>query len=606
MSSTNITLLLGQYTQVVSDADSAATVTVFKPCNYIFATTQPAASVIGHQLKEYDRLPISAFGAGVKLWIKPDSESTLAAVTKIADATVANGTASGGGGGGGAGDASAANQVTGNTSLASIDTKTPALASGRVPVDGSGVTQPVSAAALPLPTGASTSANQTTGNTSLATIATNTTSAATSTKQSDGSQKTQIVDGSGNVIAATSNALNVNLSSGGFATASNQATANTSLSTIATNTTSIATAANQATGNTSLATIATNTGNGATSANQTNGTQLTKITNGTQSADTVVGDTGLNGLVTGSTLLNVAFTTTTNQAVASTNVGAMRYVSVKFTSLGTSATNTFQYSDDNTTWTNLSLWSVTASTNAASGSVLQSAGGNFVGVIPGKYFRINVTGISASSTTGMVTLSNTPLHTMTAVQISSFGGQTLAVSQSGTWTAQPGNTQNTTPWRISEQPFSVTTNFTRPADTTQYAVGDAMSNSTSAPTQLSFTVGSANQSGTIEQVTVLSSVKGSPLAQLMAWIVGSTLASATFLDNAAIEIDTTTFVKDISAIPLVETANTAAKARMSASNLKIPFTADSSGNLYMLLSLLNTYTPASGEVLTVVVKGTLR
>jgi len=35
-------------------------------------------------------------------------------------------------------------QTTGNTSLASIDTKTPALVVGRVPVDGSGVTQPVS------------------------------------------------------------------------------------------------------------------------------------------------------------------------------------------------------------------------------------------------------------------------------------------------------------------------------------------------------------------------------------------------------------------------------------------------------------------------------
>lgn len=34
---------------------------------------------------------------------------------------------------------------------------------------------------------------------------------ATSTKQSDGSQKTQIVDGSGNVIASTTNALNVNV-----------------------------------------------------------------------------------------------------------------------------------------------------------------------------------------------------------------------------------------------------------------------------------------------------------------------------------------------------------------------------------------------------------
>jgi len=59
-------------------------------------------------------------------------------------------------------------------------------------VDGSAVTQPISAASLPLPS-----------------------TAATSTKQSDGSQKTQVVDGSGNVIGATSNALDVNVKSGG-------------------------------------------------------------------------------------------------------------------------------------------------------------------------------------------------------------------------------------------------------------------------------------------------------------------------------------------------------------------------------------------------------
>lgn len=40
--------------------------------------------------------------------------------------------------------ATATNQVTGNSTLSSINTKTPALVSGRVPVDGSGVTQPVS------------------------------------------------------------------------------------------------------------------------------------------------------------------------------------------------------------------------------------------------------------------------------------------------------------------------------------------------------------------------------------------------------------------------------------------------------------------------------
>lgn len=43
-----------------------------------------------------------------------------------------------------AGLATGAKQDTGNNSVASIDTKTPALVGGRVPVDGSGVTQPVS------------------------------------------------------------------------------------------------------------------------------------------------------------------------------------------------------------------------------------------------------------------------------------------------------------------------------------------------------------------------------------------------------------------------------------------------------------------------------
>lgn len=57
---------------------------------------------------------------------------------------------------------------------------------GRLKVDGSAVTQPVSAVSLPLPTGASTSALQTTGNTSVGSI---------DTKLTDGTQKTKLTDG---------------------------------------------------------------------------------------------------------------------------------------------------------------------------------------------------------------------------------------------------------------------------------------------------------------------------------------------------------------------------------------------------------------------------
>ncbi len=56
------------------------------------------------------------------------------------------------------GFATSARQDTGNTSLSSIDGKLPALVSSRVPVDGSGVTQPVSGTVTANP-GASSSAN---------------------------------------------------------------------------------------------------------------------------------------------------------------------------------------------------------------------------------------------------------------------------------------------------------------------------------------------------------------------------------------------------------------------------------------------------------------
>jgi hypothetical protein len=75
--------------------------------------------------------------------------------------------------------ATSALQTTGNTSLSNIDGKLPALVSNRVPVDGSGVTQPVSAASLPLPSGASTEAT-------LVAVEVDTTAIATSTSAING------------------------------------------------------------------------------------------------------------------------------------------------------------------------------------------------------------------------------------------------------------------------------------------------------------------------------------------------------------------------------------------------------------------------------------
>lgn len=68
------------------------------------------------------------------------------------------------------GASTSALQTTGNSSLSSIDTKVPSgltVTSTRLLTDGSGVTQPISAASLPLPSGASTLAEQQTQTTSL-------------------------------------------------------------------------------------------------------------------------------------------------------------------------------------------------------------------------------------------------------------------------------------------------------------------------------------------------------------------------------------------------------------------------------------------------------
>jgi hypothetical protein len=107
-------------------------------------------------------------------------------------------------------------------------------ASSALKVDGSAVTQPVSAASLPLPSGAATSSNQTNGNqitqvSSLPAIPTGTNSIGTVGLNAGTNTVGSLLNISGTISLPT-----------GAATAANQATANSSLSTIATNTTPLA------------------------------------------------------------------------------------------------------------------------------------------------------------------------------------------------------------------------------------------------------------------------------------------------------------------------------------------------------------------------------
>jgi hypothetical protein len=85
------------------------------------------------------------------------------------------------------------------------------------------------------------------------------TNAATSVKQSDGSQKTQIVDGSGNVIASTSNALNINITNSSLAVTQSGNWDIRNISGTVSLPTGASTSSLQTTGNTSLNSIDTKT-----------------------------------------------------------------------------------------------------------------------------------------------------------------------------------------------------------------------------------------------------------------------------------------------------------------------------------------------------------
>jgi hypothetical protein len=170
-------------------------------------------------------------------------------------------------------------------------------------------TLPISAASLPLPTGAATSALQTTGNTSLATIVTNTTGIATAANQTTGNTSlssilanqtngTQVTTITGTVPLPTGSATAANQTNGSQITQISQTTPGTTNGVVVNSSalpTGASTSALQTTGNTSLATIATN---------QTSGSQQTQIVNQAAQAITqtalTVGTTAVRLTVSGS------------------------------------------------------------------------------------------------------------------------------------------------------------------------------------------------------------------------------------------------------------------------------------------------------------------
>lgn len=150
---------------------------------------------------------------------------------------------------------------------------------------------------------------------------------------------------------------------------------------------------------------------------------------------------------------------------------------------------------------------------------------------------------------------------------------------------------------------TVATDVTRPADTTAYAINDALSDSTSAPTTGGFTFTSAARtsggSGVITDATICTAADQGTLLQGEIMIFNQAVTNIN--DNSAFAITDAEAKTLIGKIPftLEDIGN---NGWFHAQNLSIGFTCVGTANLRFLIRVKNAYTPISAEVFTFTLK----
>ncbi len=223
-----------------------------------------------------------------------------------------------------------------------------------------------------------------------------------------------------------------------------------------------------------------------------------------------------------------------------------------------------------------------------------------------QYQRVKITDGAADSTTHLHVLAEDEAHTS-----GDTGIMALAVRQ-----ATPANLSGTDgdyePLQVNAGrlwvsplgfPVTVQTDVTRPADTTAYAINDAISNSTTSPTSGGFTLSNiARASGGSVLITdVLVNTSADPATPLQGEIFLFNTSVTNINDNAAFAVSDSEIKTCVGRVgfALEDVGN---NGFYHAQNLNILATCSGSADLRFLLRARNAYTPASGEVLTITVK----
>jgi len=153
-------------------------------------------------------------------------------------------------------------------------------------------------------------------------------------------------------------------------------------------------------------------------------------------------------------------------------------------------------------------------------------------------------------------------------------------------------------------PVSVSTDITRPADTTAYAANDALSDSTSAPTSGGFTLSNIcrKSGGSVLITDMIVTSSNDPATPLQGDVFLFNQSVTNINDNTAFAVSDSEIKTCVGVIPFA-LSDVGNNDLYHAQNLSILATASGSANLRFLVRVRNAYTPASGEVITVIFKG---
>lgn len=160
---------------------------------------------------------------------------------------------------------------------------------------------------------------------------------------------------------------------------------------------------------------------------------------------------------------------------------------------------------------------------------------------------------------------------------------------------------------LSTKNFVAQIQFTRPADTTQYSVGDAISDDATTATVATFTLkgmsSRSNGGGKIKSVVLHKTDQDLTGADFDVYFFDTAPVGTNFEDNAAVALTDAEMQTCVGFVQLTAASDGVSMGTgdlYNKTNLDLPYECKgNTTNLYAVVVARGTYTPASAEVFTI-------